>query len=263
MSQGLVTGHRHGHDVGERLYVHRHTPVHLLPGETKIVAIVGFVFVVVSTPVTDVWAFPAYLLALGIVAGLSRVPIGVIGPRMLVELPILLFALLMPITGPDPHIELGPLSLSQPGMWAAWGILAKATLGVIAGILLAATTPTRDLLSGLRNLRVPAALVSIAGFMLRYIHVVGAELERMRVARESRGFQGRGVRSWPVVARTAGALFIRCYERGERVHLAMLSRGFTGVMPELDELGATPRQWVTALCLPGLALLVRLGGVVA
>ena len=55
----------------------------------------------------------------------------------------------------------------------------------------------------------------------------------MRIARESRGFDARDVRHWPVLARSAGALFIRSYERGERVHLAMLSRGYTGTMPRL------------------------------
>jgi cobalt/nickel transport system permease protein len=53
------------------------------------------------------------------------------------------------------------------------------------------------------------------------------------VARESRGFNPRDVRHWPVLARSAGALFIRSYERGERVHLAMLSRGYTGTLPRL------------------------------
>jgi cobalt/nickel transport system permease protein len=56
-------------------------------------------------------------------------------------------------------------------------------------------------------------------------------MQRMKVARESRGFTARNPRHWPVLARSAGALFIRSYERGERVHLAMLSRGYTGRMP--------------------------------
>jgi cobalt/nickel transport system permease protein len=53
----------------------------------------------------------------------------------------------------------------------------------------------------------------------------------MKIGRESRGFSARNPRHWPVLARSAGALFIRSYERGERVHLAMLSRGYTGKMP--------------------------------
>jgi cobalt/nickel transport system permease protein len=68
-------------------------------------------------------------------------------------------------------------------------------------------------------------------FMVRYLDLVTGEMARMKVARESRGFSARNPRHWPVLARTAGALFIRAYERGERVHLAMLSRGYTGRMP--------------------------------
>ena len=60
----------------------------------------------------------------------------------------------------------------------------------------------------------------------------------MRIARESRGFQARDVRHLQVVAQSAGALFIRSYERGERVHLAMLSRGYTGTMPTIHDLRA-------------------------
>ena len=114
---------------------------------------------------------------------------------------------------------------------AAWGLLAKGTLGVLASLTLAATTEPHDLLAGLERLRLPTLLVQIAGFMVRYLDVVTTELQRMRLARESRGFVARSPRHWPVLARSAGALFIRSFERGERVHLAMLSRGYTGRMP--------------------------------
>jgi cobalt/nickel transport system permease protein len=79
-------------------------------------------------------------------------------------------------------------------------------------------------------------------------------MARMKVARESRGFQARSVRSWPVIATTAGALFIRSYERGERVHLAMLSRGYTGQLPVTHPMTATAAQWRVAGILPAAAL---------
>ena len=258
-----VPAHRHGHDVGEQLYVHRHTPVHLLAPEVKIVALLGFVVLVVLTPVQQVWAFLVYLGLLAAVAALAQLPPATVLPRMVVEVPFLLFAVLMPFTGPDPQIAVGPLTLSEPGLWAAWGIVAKGTIGVLGAIILAATTPARDLLTGLRALHVPPLLVQIASFMLRYLHVVGDELSRMRVARESRGFEARGVGSWPVLGRSAGALFIRSYERGERVHLAMLSRGYEGVMPVLDELTTPRRQWIVGLVLPLVASIVCLAAWVA
>lgn len=242
--------HRHGHDAGERLYVHRHTPIHLLPAEVKIVALVAFIFIVVATPIHQAWAFATFAGILVAVAAVARLTPSVVVPRMVVEVPFLLFAALMPFTGPDPQFDVLGVSLSQPGLWAAWGIVAKGTIGVLGAIILAATTPARDLLTGLKALRVPPLLVQVASFMLRYVQVVSDEMARMRVARESRGFQAVGVSAWPVVAQSAGALFIRSYERGERVHLAMLSRGYSGTMPALDDLRPTRQQWLTGLCLP-------------
>jgi len=75
-------------------------------------------------------------------------------------------------------------------------------------------------------------------------------------ARESRGFTARNPKHWPVLARSAGALFIRSYERGERVHLAMVSRGYAGSMPVIDEVTASRAQWSYALTLPFAALVV-------
>ena len=102
----------------------------------------------------------------------------------------------------------------------------------------------------------PQLMVQIMQFMLRYADVIGSELHRMRIARESRAFVARDLRQARVVAASAGALFIRSYERGERVHLAMLSRGYDGAMPPLND--ASPgagaaRAWATAGLLPGLA----------
>ena len=217
-------GAPHGH----RLHFHGHSPVHRAPAHLKVAGLVVFMLVVVATPVGWLPAFVAYGVALAVLVVLSGVPVPYLARRMVVETPVLVFALLLPLVATGPDVDVLGLSLSRPGLVAAAALLVKATLGVVASLLLAATTEPRDLLAGLERLRVPAQLVQIMGFMVRYLDVVTDELRRMKVARESRGFTARDPRHWPVLGRSAGALFIRSFERGERVHLAMVSRGHDG-----------------------------------
>jgi cobalt/nickel transport system permease protein len=220
-------GAGHGH----KLHFHGHSRIHRAPAHLKVLALLGFVLVVVATPQDWYPVFGVYLLVLAGVVAVSRVPPTYLLKRMVVEVPFVLFALLLPFVSRGPDIEVWGLSLSESGLTAAAGLLMKGTLGVLASLTLAATTEPQDLLIGLERLRLPDLLVQIMGFMVRYLDVVTSEMQRMKVARESRGFNARDPRQWPVLARSAGALFIRSYERGERVHLAMLSRGYTGRMP--------------------------------
>ena len=78
----------------------------------------------------------------------------------------------------------------------------------------------------------------------------------MKIARQSRGFLETGIKAWPVIAKSAGALFIRAYERGERIHLAMLSRGYQGTMPTMVNTQVNSVQWVQGLMLPLSAAVV-------
>ncbi|MFE0918431.1 cobalt ECF transporter T component CbiQ [Streptomyces nigra] len=250
----MGAGHAH------RLYRHGHSPVHGLPPHTKLAATFAFVVVVVSTPREAMWAFGLYAVLLGVVAYVARVPAGFLLKRLLIEVPFVAFAVLMPFVAEGERVEVLGLSLSVGGLWGAWNVLAKGTLGVAASVLLASTTELRELLLGLQRLKLPPLLVQIASFMVRYGDVIADEMRRMRIARESRGFEAKGVRHWGVLAKSAGALFIRSYERGERVHLAMVSRGYTGTMPVIDEVTASRAQWSYALTLPLSALVVCLLG---
>ncbi|HWU11391.1 MAG TPA: cobalt ECF transporter T component CbiQ [Streptomyces sp.] len=250
----MGSGHAH------RLYRHGHSPVHALPPHCKLAAVLCFVVVVVSTPREAVWAFALYALLIAAVAAVARIPPGFLLKRLAIEVPFVAFAVLMPFVVPGEQAELLGVPVSVPGLWGAWNVLAKGTLGVAASVILASTTELRALLLGLQRLKLPPLLVQIAAFMIRYGDVVTDELRRMSVARRSRGFEARGVRHWGVLARTAGALFIRSYERGERVHLAMVSRGYTGTMPVTDEVTASRAQWAHAAALPALALVVCLLG---
>ncbi len=246
----MGAGHVH------RLYRHGHTPVHRLPAHVKLVTLLAFVIVVVATPREAFWAFGVYAALLVAVATMARVPAGFILRRMVVEVPFVVFALLLPFLAAGERIEVVGLSLSVEGLLAGWNILAKGTLGVVASILLAATTDARALLLALQRLRLPPVLVEITSFMVRYADVIADEMRRMKIARESRGFTGGTAKQMRVVATSAGALFIRSYERGERVHLAMLSRGYQGALPVLEVQEARPAQWAAAALLPLSALVV-------
>jgi cobalt/nickel transport system permease protein len=247
----------------DRLYHAAPSPVHRLRPECKLVAALAFVLVVVLTPREEFLVFGGYAVLLAAVAAAARIPAGLVARRMLVEVPFVLFAVAMPFIARGERVDVLGVAVSVEGMYGAWNVLAKATLGVVCSILLAATTEFRDLLVGLQRLRMPQLLVQIMTFMVRYSDVVADEMRRMRIARESRGFVARDLRQLSVVARSAGALFIRCYERGERVHLAMLSRGYDGRLPASSSAAASTGQWTRALTLPAVALLVAAVGGVA
>lgn len=251
----MGAGHAH------KLYRPGNSPVHDLPPHCKLAATFGFVIVVVSTPREAVWAFGLYALLIAAAAAVARIPAGFLLRRLLIEVPFVAFAVLMPFVAQGERVEVLGMSLSVSGLWGAWNVLAKGTLGVAASVLLASTTELRALLLGLQRLKLPPLLVQIASFMIRYGDVISDELRRMSIARRSRGFEARGIRHWGVLAKTAGALFIRSYERGERVYLAMVSRGYAGSMPVIDEVAATPTEWARASALPLTALAVLLTAV--
>ena len=245
-----------GHD--HRWFVHGHSPVHELAPEAKVAATVLFVFAVVITPREAFWAFgldTAIVIAVSLVAA---VPVGRLARRLVIELPFLAFALFLPFIGQGERVQVGFLSLSVAGLWGAWNILIKGTLGVAATALLGATTTVPELLRGLERLHMPKPVVAITSFMIRYGDVITDDMRRMRIARQSRGYDPRWLWQIRAVATSAGALFIRSYERGERVYVAMLSRGYDGALPDLQSTRASRRDWLAALTVPAAAAVVCL-----
>lgn len=239
---------RAGPSAVDGLHVARSTPVHDLSARVKLVCLVVFLFAVVATPARAVWAFGPFAALVLAAAWWARLPVPVLARRMAIELPFVVFALALPFIGTGPRDEIFGISISTAGAWAAWNILAKASLGVAGSVVLAWSTPVPSLLEGLDRLRVPRALTVIAGFMVRYLAVVHAELQRLDVARVSRGDDPRWFWQARAVATTMGSMFVRTYERGERVQLAMVSRGFDGRFPATVD--ADPDRWWPAVAWP-------------
>jgi cobalt/nickel transport system permease protein len=224
----------------------------------KVVALLVFVLAVVVLPPEAFWAyFLAGCLLVGVMI-LAELPAGFVARRLLVEVPILIFALMLPFFGRGETTEVLGLTLSVEGLWGAWTIMAKATLGLGASIIVSATTTVPDLLRGLDRIRVPRVITAIAGFMVRYLDIVASEFSRRRLAMVARGYEPRWFWQSGPLAQSAGSLFIRSFERGERVHQAMVARGFAGRMPVFGDRPATTREWWIGLAVPLVAVLLAL-----
>jgi cobalt/nickel transport system permease protein len=153
--------------------------------------------------------------------------------------PFILAALPLVFTRPgDPlgSLVVGPLTLtvSGEGLRLFTTIAVKSWVSVQAALLLAFTTPFHELIDGLRKLRLPAIMVAIISFMYRYLSVLTDEATRMQRARASRSADpdgaGGGSFRWraKVTGSMVGSLFLRSYERSERIYAAMQARGFEG-----------------------------------
>ncbi|GIM90328.1 cobalt ECF transporter T component CbiQ [Paractinoplanes toevensis] len=248
--------------MNNTLHLDRPSPVHRLAPEVKIAATVLFTIVVVATPRTEFVAFAGYAGLLAVVAVLARIPAPWLLKRSTIELPFVLLAVWLPFAGHGERVDWLGLSLSVDGLYGAWNIFAKGTLGVLASLLLAASTTSRDLILGLDRLRCPSVFTQIATFMLRYLDVLADDARRMRIARLSRGYDPRFLWQVKAFAVGIGSLFLRAYERGERVYLAMVSRGYTGRLPASEQGRAPVAQWVASALLPvasaGIALVTVL-----
>jgi len=249
-------GHHHGHDVGERLYIHRHSPIHDLPPHFKILSLLTFLIVCVATPIQNCWAFIGFGVLIFSLLRIAELPVLTIAKRATIEIPFVVFAFLMPFFSKGERFEVLSIEISRPGAIAAASIIVKGTLGVLTAILLSGSTPAREILRGFELLKMPSLLVQIMTFMLRYMNVITDEMERMKVARLSRGFEERGIRDWKFIAGTAGALFVRSYERGERVHTSMIARGYEGELPKTEQPAVSRRMKTLAFTIPTLALAI-------
>ncbi|MBN2026589.1 MAG: cobalt ECF transporter T component CbiQ [Actinobacteria bacterium] len=240
------------------------SPIHQLDPRAKLVGFIALIIICVTTPPDLYIAFAAYLGLELVLLIMSRLPWKHVLKRMLIVLPfILVVAVFLPFFNKGGgSYNLGPLTVSGHGLLVLWNVAAKSTVSVLAVILLSSTTPFPELLKGMEKLKVPHLLTTIMSFMYRYIFVLMDELQRMRRARDSRGWSGRWLWHAKVIGHMIAALFLRSYERGERVYAAMLARGYDGGVRTiyLYDFGAVELGFVALVTLFPLAARLIVGG---
>ncbi len=162
------------------------------------------------------------------------------GPVLKRLKPVLLFVVMIWVILPfthegEPLLRLGPLTMTRPGVELCLRITIKSVSILMVFIALLATMTVATLGQALHRLRIPDKLVFLLLMTYRYIAVIQEEYQRLLRAARFRGFvPGTNLHSYRTYAYLAGMLFVRASLRAQRVHNAMLCRGFNGTFRSLD-----------------------------
>jgi cobalt/nickel transport system permease protein len=253
-------------------YRPRNSPIHRLDPRIKLVLAVAFILTNTLLP-SGAWPFYILLFALIVsVEVLSDLGVGYVLKRSSLALPFVLAALPLIFTIPGINLfslTIGPwqVDASLQGLERFISISIKSWLSVQAAIVLAASTSFPDLLVAMRALHVPQLLVSVFGLMWRYMFVLVDEAGRLLRARSARsgqsdqpGTKPGGSLSWraKVTGGMAGSLFLRAFERSDRIYMAMVSRGYDGDVRALPLPQVQPIHWVVLVA--GLGVLAAFLG---
>lgn len=228
-------------------YHDNHSALHQLDPRVKLVVTLILITGIVLTP-SHAW--PAYPLLWALVGMLSET--GKLGAWRVARagglaLPFTLAAVTLLFTVPgQPVITLLGLTITDAGLARFVSIVLKSWLAVQVALIFSMTTPFTDLLWALSSLRVRGTLVAVISFMYRYLFTLQEEAQRLLRARAARsgtadGYKSGGKLIWraQVAGGMIGGLFLRSYERSERVYEAMLARGYSG---EIRMLNPPPLQ---------------------
>jgi cobalt/nickel transport system permease protein len=239
-------------------YRERSSPVHVLDPRIKLVLALAFIFTNAFLPVG---AWPVYILMFSLILAveiLSELGVVYVLKRSVLALPFVLAALPLLFTVPGEallsfSIGTWDLSISQAGLQRFASITLKSWISLQAAIVLASTTPFPDMLVAMRAIKIPRLLVSVFGLMWRYLFVLVDEALRLMRARTSRsgqsdqpGLKTGGSLAWrgSVTGGMAGSLFLRGFERSDRIYMAMVSRGYDGEVRTLPRPGISLAGWL-------------------
>jgi cobalt/nickel transport system permease protein len=208
--------------------------VHRLDPRTKLVCSLAFIVAVVLTPAGTWKVYAVYLLIMAGLIGLSRLPLKYVLKRSLAIFPfVIMITIFVPffkqgqvLAGFD--IGTWHIAVTYEGLAVLVNVVVKSWLCILCLIVLSSSTKFEQLLHGMYRLRVPQVFVQIISFMYRYMFVLADQAMRMQMAMDSRNFGLNRRNIIKTMGNMIGMLFIRSYERAERIYAAMLSRGYNG-----------------------------------
>ena len=231
--------------------------VHRLDTRVKLLAAFGFILTVVSFDRYELSGLLPFFFVPLAVCAMAGLPTWLVVRKALLVLP---FALLIgaanPLLDQTVQLQLGTVGIS--GGWLSFAsIVVRGLLSAVAAILLIAVTGVPAIGEALGRLGAPQALVVQLLFMYRYLFVLAEEALHASRSRALRSFGRRGMGPGPFAAMIAH-LLLRSWERAERIHQAMLARGFTGQFLPSRRCRFGLAELTALLLFAGTCLLLRL-----
>ena len=260
------------HESAFDKFHYQNSPIHDLAPTIKLVIVVLYILSNALLPDGSWLAFSMAWLLLLIANDLSNLGLGFSLKRSFVALPFALVAvsaIFSPVGTPLTEWDLGFIKLipTDFGLVRFLSILVRSWLSVQKAILLVSTTQFPDLIHAFEHLRVPRILTIIVAFLYRYMFVLTDEVFRLLRAREARsaGLPGKksGRSVWwraKVTGSMAGQLFLRTYERSERISNAMVSRGYRGHFLTLKPHTIDRRGWLVLIACGIVLILIQIVG---
>ena len=246
--------------------------IHRLDPRVKVSVTLAFILSNALLPDGAWMAFSFSWLFLLFANAISKIGLGFTFKRSFVALPFALIAITVLVSVPGEPLTsfrflTWDLTITDAGLLRFVSIVIRSWLSVQMAILLVAATRFPDIVHALEHLRVPSILTTIIAFLYRYLFVLVDEVFRLLRAREARSAAAPGVRSsgsvvWRarVAGNMAGQLFLRSYERSDRVYNAMLSRRYTGHLQTMNPHELRRKDYITMALALILILIFQLIG---
>lgn len=146
---------------------------------------------------------------------------------------LILLLITLPFTIDGTEIfSIGPLVASQEGLLRAIILIFKVTASVLLLSFYFASEDPMDIGRALRGLYLPESLVRLFVAVVRYIHLIHAEFNRLHESMRARGFKPKSSwHTWRSYGYLLGMLLVRAIDRAERIEQAMRLRGYNGKFP--------------------------------
>lgn len=221
-------------------YHHGQSPLHRLDPRIKVIVTLAFILSNALLPDGAWFAFVLAWAAVIFASAVSGLGVGFTFKRSFIALPFALAAITVLFSIPGRpvasfHFGMWDFTITDAGLLRFVSIVIRSWLSVQMAILLVAVTEFPKVIHALTHLRVPKIITMIISFLYRYLFVLTDEVMRLLRARQARSAVAPGQRAggsvmWRarIAGHMAGQLFLRSYERSDRIYNAMLSRGYKG-----------------------------------